>query len=437
MKLLERARARVAQWPYRAVSLLAALSAFGCYTSMYAFRKAFAAGTFEGGMLWGVQYKVWLVIAQVMGYMLSKFYGIRFIAETSSQRRAQYILVLVGIAWMALLGFALVPAPWNIAFLFGNGFPLGMIWGLVCGYLEGRRNTEFLTAVMSTSLIFASGFVKSTARALMPGLSVNEYWMPFITGLVFALPLALCVFCLELIPPPSAEDRALRSPRVPMNAAERKSFVQYFLPGIIFTVVIYVFFTIMRDVRDNFEVEIWANFGVFDYGVYARIDSMISVIVLGCISSLILVKHNLQAFVIIHYMILLGCVLVGVGTLLFNAHRIDVYAWMSIAGLGLYMGYIPYNAIFFERMIATFRVKSNVGFIMYIADAIGYLGSVSVLLLKEFGHTHLSWGLFFRQGVMAVAIVGGCGCLASLVYFRQRKARQDAAPAPPQAVLAP
>lgn len=436
MKLLERSRAVVAQWPYPVISLLAALASFGCYTSMYAFRKAFAAGTFEGNSYLGVDYKVWLVIAQVVGYMLSKFYGIRFIAETASKRRAQYILVLVSIAWAALFAFAVTPAPWNIVFLFVNGFPLGMIWGLVCGYLEGRRNTEFLTAVMSTSLIFASGFVKSTGRGLMQGLGINEYWMPFITGAVFALPLIFFVACLELIPPPSAEDKALRTARAPMDAAARRQFVRYFLPGIILTVVIYVFFTIMRDVRDNFEVEIWANFGVHDYSVYTRIDSMISVIVLVCISCLILVKDNLKAFMIIHGMIILGCVLVGVGTWLFNLHRIDVYAWMSIAGLGLYMGYIPYNAIFFERMIATFRVKGNVGFIMYIADAMGYLGSVSILLFKEFGNTQLSWGHFFQQGVVAVAVVGGAFGLGSMVYFRQKKSRRSAPEIPLEPAMA-
>nr|WP_255430981.1 DUF5690 family protein [Pedobacter sp. N36a] len=35
---------------------------------MYAFRKAFTAGIFDGHQYLGVDYKVWLVIAQVMGY---------------------------------------------------------------------------------------------------------------------------------------------------------------------------------------------------------------------------------------------------------------------------------------------------------------------------------------------------------------------------------
>ncbi|MDH7460006.1 DUF5690 family protein [Chitinophagaceae bacterium 26-R-25] len=422
-KILSNSRTIVANWPAKWIAILAAISAFGCYTCMYAFRKAFAAGTYDNTTFWHVDYKVWLVIAQVVGYTASKFYGIRFIAETGRRTRGKSILTLIGISWVALLGFAIVPAPWNIVFLLINGFPLGMIWGLVCGYLEGRRNTEFMAAVMSTSLIFASGFVKSTGRMLMAHASVSEYWMPFLTGLIFVLPLILFVYCLEIIPPPSEKDRQSRSVRAPMNAAERKHFVKYFLPGIILTLIIYVSLTIMRDVRDNFEVEIWANYGIHDYSIYTKIDSIIAIVVLVLISSLMLVKNNLKAFSLIHYMIISGCLLISIATILFSAGKLDVTTWMMLAGLGLYLGYIPYNAIFFERMLATFRYKGNVGFVMYIADAIGYLGSVSILLIKEFGNATLSWGYFFQHSVLVVGFTGGAVTIVSLLYFRAKKMR--------------
>src|ERR1700759_1818038 len=172
---MEKLRSRVAKLPYSMLSVLAAISSFGAYTSMYAFRKAFSAGTFTGQQYFHIDYKVWLVIAQIVGYTLSKFYGIKFIAELKPGQRSKYILLLVGIAWAALLFFAIVPAPYNIVFLFINGFPLGLIWGLVFGYLEGRKSTEFMAAVLSISLIFASGFVKTIARTLMGSYHVNEY----------------------------------------------------------------------------------------------------------------------------------------------------------------------------------------------------------------------------------------------------------------------
>lgn len=424
MLLANHLKARVANWPYWLISVLAAVSAFGAYTSMYAFRKAFAAGTFAGQQYLHIDYKVWLVIAQIIGYTFSKFYGIRFIAEVKGAKRGLTILVLVGISWFALLGFAIIPAPYNIICLFVNGFPLGLIWGLVFGYLEGRRSTEFMAAVLSISLIFGSGFVKTIGQTLIHVYHVSKYNMPFLTGAIFAIPLILFVFALELMPPQTAEDKLLRAERTPMNAQERRHFIVRFLPGIILTVIIYVLLTIMRDVRDNFEVEIWNSLGIKDKNIYTRIDTQISIIVLVAMSLLILIRKNLKAFSVIHLFIIGGCVLVGASTVLFSMKLIGPVSWMTIAGLGLYLGYVPYNAIFFERMIATFHYKSNVGFIMYVADSMGYLGSVSILLIKEFARPNISWGAFFKEGVMIVAIVGGiCGIL-SLIYFLQ-SARKD------------
>jgi hypothetical protein len=434
MKIIDRLRAKVAKWPYSLLSIMAAVSAFGAYSSMYAFRKAFAAGTFTGEQYFHVDYKVWLVIAQIIGYTMSKFYGIRFIAEVKGDKRGLTILLLIGIAWLALLGFALVPAPYNIIFLFANGFPLGLIWGLVFGYLEGRRSTEFMAAVLSISLIFASGFVKTVGRTLLHVLPINDFQMPFITGAVFAIPLVLFVFFLELIPQPTAEDIALRTKRVPMNADERKRFLQRFLPGIILTLIIYVLLTVMRDVRDNFEVEIWASLGVKGNMVYTSTDTKISVIVLVAMSLLILVRKNLRAFSIIHLLIIGGCVLIGVSTILFSLKMVGPTAWMTMAGLGLYLGYVPYNAIFFERMIATFHYKSNVGFIIYVADSLGYLGSVTLLLVKEFGRPGISWGDFFREGVVFVAVIGGICAVLSLLYFL-RNARKGNKSKQPQGEL--
>ena len=66
-----------------------------------------------------------------------------------------------------IIVFCIVPAPYNIIFLLINGFPLGVIYGLVFSYLEGRRTTEFLGAVLATSFIFASGFTQSAGKYVM------------------------------------------------------------------------------------------------------------------------------------------------------------------------------------------------------------------------------------------------------------------------------
>ena len=60
-------------------SLYAALVAFLTYASVYAYRKPFTVASFDGIHFWGVPYQTLLVIAQVFGYMASKFFGIKFI----------------------------------------------------------------------------------------------------------------------------------------------------------------------------------------------------------------------------------------------------------------------------------------------------------------------------------------------------------------------
>src|SRR5687768_1841221 len=107
------------------------VAAFGTYFCMYGFRKPFTTIADEPGVV--------LVISQTLGYMLSKFIGIKVISEMPRKRRAAAILTLIGCAELALLGFGLVPRPWSAVCLFLNGLPLGMVFGLVLGFLEGRR----------------------------------------------------------------------------------------------------------------------------------------------------------------------------------------------------------------------------------------------------------------------------------------------------------
>lgn len=403
------------------ISIYAAVCSFCVYFCMYAFRKPFTAAGFEGITFLNIDYKVWLVTAQVLGYMLSKFYGIRFISAMKQEKRAATIVKLILFGWLSLLVFALTPAPFNILFLCLNGFPLGMVWGLVFSFLEGRRSTEFMGAVLCISFIFSSGVVKSVGKYIVLNWQVSETWMPFIAGGLFVLPLLVFTWLLDHVPPPTEKDVQLRSAREPMTKAERKDFLALFLPGIITIVTTYVLLTVLRDFRDNFANELYTELG---YGNSASIFTIteipVSLIVLLCMSLLVLVKNNFRAFMINHYMVIGGYALTLVSTLLFTAHYIDPVVWMTMTGTGLYLSYVPFNALYFERMIAVYKVKSNIGFIMYVADAFGYMGSVLVLFLKEFIGMQLSWTSFFTHAVIFVSSIGIAGTIVAAIYFRKK-----------------
>ena len=167
-------------------SIFAIIAAFCTYFSMYAFRKPFAAASYEeveAVQLFGlvIQYKTILIISQVMGYCTSKFIGIKIISEIPASRRAIAIAVCIAIAWGSLLLFAVVPTPWNIWCLVLNGLPLGMIWGLVFGFLEGRKVSEVLGVGLSASYILASGVVKGIGKQLM-NAGVPEFLDAFCRG---------------------------------------------------------------------------------------------------------------------------------------------------------------------------------------------------------------------------------------------------------------
>ena len=388
------------------IGIYAAVAAFLTYTMIFGFRKSFTVCTFDGMTVGSLSYKTVLVLSQMMGYLMAKFYGIKFISELKRFGRNKIILLLVGIAWMAWLCFALIPAPYNIVFLFINGFPLGMLWGVVFSYVEGRRSTDFIGAALAVSFIFSSGFVKSVGGWLIQ-LGVTEFWVPFCTGLVFALPLLLFIYLMERIPAPDAEDEAARMNRTPMSAEQRKAFVRSFLPGIIACIFIYGFATIFRDIRDNFSADMWKEMGYLNQpAIFSKTETPITLVILALIGSMVIIKNSFKALMIAHLFIAIGFVVAGVSTYLFTKGLVAPIWWMTLVGLGLYMVYIPFNSVFFERMIAAFRFTGNVGFLIYLADSFGYLGSVSVLLSKEIFKVQLNWVQFFSNSVMILSVVG-------------------------------
>lgn len=403
-----------------AFTLFGAVAAFCTYACMYAFRKGITAVTFEGMAFAGINYKIWLITAQVLGYAASKGLGIKFVSEMSPGRRAVSLLMLVGASLLALLGFALVPAPWNIPFLFLNGLPLGMVYGITLGFLEGRRQTDALVAGLTASFIFASGFVKTVALTIRADWGVSEFWLPFVTGSLFVLPMLLAVYGLTLLPPPTDDDRALRTERKPMNHAERQAFVRNFGLGLFLLIGSYVMLTAFRDFRDNFGPEIMKDAGVDNPGVFAQTETLIAVGILAVMALLQRVTDNFRAFALLNGIMLLGGVLVGVSTWGYQAGLIAPGTWFLLTGLGLYMAYVPCNGLYFERLVAAFRYVSTVGFMVTLADWYGYLGSVGVLLYKNFGQGGISYREFFIYGAYILSIVYGVLVIGSFLYFSRK-----------------
>lgn len=416
-----RIRNYVSHQPSWFFALYASLVAFLTYSCMYAFRKPFTIGEFQGLIFLGTDYKIWLITAQVLGYTLSKFIGIKFIAELKASQRALSVLLLIGFAEFSLFLFYLVPPPFNFVFMFFNGLPLGIIWGIVFSYLEGRTVTEVLGAALSVSFIIASGVVKSAGKMVMINFHVSEFAMPFVTGLIFLIPLVIALFLLDCIPLPTVEDETKRAKREPMDRNRRIAFINEFLPGIVMLVAIYIFLTIFRELRDNFAVELWKSIGFTDNpAIFTQAEIPVALFTLGSLAMVAFIKNNYRALQVILYFIAFGFLVVCFAAILFHFGLISGMAWMIATGTGLYLGYVPFNAFLYERFIATFRIVGNIGFIMYVSDAFGYLGSLGVVFYKNFGSPDVSWIDFFIGTGIWLSIPGILLIAATLFYFEKK-----------------
>jgi len=405
---------------------IVSFAAFVVYTGMYGFRKPFTVGLYANWNFLGISYKVCLVIAQVMGYMISKFIGIKIIASIQPQFRIQGILICILTAWAALFLFAIVPAPYNIICMFLNGLPLGMVFGLVFGFLEGRKTTEIMGAFLVSSFIFASGLAKSVGKWLLIEIDIHDFWMPFIAGGFFMIPLLFALWLLKQTPVPNLSDQLDRSERMPMNGKEQKIFIARFGWLLLPIVVSYMLFTIVRDFSEDFANELWIETGyTADAGIFIRTSTWITLFVLIIIGAFFTIKSNFKAFVYAHVLVILGLLLSLLATYFFSQHMLSPINWMIMSTAGLYLAYLPFNCLYFERMISSYEIKGNVGFVMYIADAFGYLGTVVVLLVKEFISFNFSWVLFFSMLFSIAAIVGICLVLFALIghlkYFKLSK----------------
>lgn len=416
--------------PRAAFVAYAVLAAFSTYFCMYAFRKPFAAASFEGQRFLGsdVDLKTAFVISQILGYALSKWIGIKVVSEVTRRRRARMLIGLVLAAEGALLVFAVVPRDLAVVAIFLNGLPLGMVWGLVVGYLEGRRTSELLLAGLSVSFIVASGAVKDVGRWLMSDHGVPERLMPFGVGLLFLLPFAGSVWMLDKLPPPDEDDERERARRAPMDGARRRAFLRDLAPGIGLLLVVYFFLTAYRDFRDNYGVEIFAELGYSaEPALFTQTEIPVALGVLAALAALNLVEDNRRGLVGAFAIMLAGAALMAGGTLALDAGWVSGATWMVLVGLGSYLVYVPYGSVLFDRLVASTGLVATAVFTIYVADAVGYTGSIGVQLYRDLADSDATRLSFFVTLTYAVSLVGGACLALSCAYFLRKISGRGAA----------
>jgi len=255
--------------------------------------------------------------------------------------------------------------------------------------------------------------------------TVNESWMPAVTGLHFLPVFLLAVWALQQIPRPTEADVAARGEREPMQHSDRMAFLKQFAFGLILLCVSYFFLTAYRDFRDNYQVEIFTSLG-YPYqenrAIISKTETLVMFGVMGALAMLSLIKDNRNGLLGAYGVMITGICLLGVSTALLDAKLISGFWWMTLTGLGSYLAYVPYGSVLFERILASTRFVGTAVFAIYVADAIGYTGSVGVQLYRDLAQSGLSRLGFFKGYTYFMCALGFVCLVSSCIYFMRRQA---------------
>lgn len=386
------------------------------YALVYALRKPFTAATFEGLEFLGMDYKTATSIVQIAGYVLSKLLGIKLVSELQRRHRLPFLIGSVAMAELSLLAFGLLPVPWNIVALFFNGLSLGCMWGVIFSYLEGRRLSGVLASVMGMSIACSSALAKSAGLYLIRDLGVDPFWMPAIIGGVAFVLLVVLAFALNALPDPSAEDRAACAERVPMDGRQRRQIFLRFAPLLTMLFAANLFVTVIRDIKEDFLVNI-VDTSQLSAWAFSGVDAVVTAIILLLFLAVSLIRSHLNVLCT-----LLVLVLVSMFALVYVAWNYDwlalsPLAWLFVQSLGVYTAFLSFQTLFFERFVACYHIRGNVGFFIVTIDFIGYVGTVGVLVFKELFAGELDWLAFYNSMVVWLGLASCLLFAGSLLWL--------------------
>lgn len=403
------------------LTLWACTMGFLSYLFYYPFRRAYAATTFDGIFQFGLPFKTLIIIAQVFGFAFSKWIGVKFISTIKPQKRLVTLVLFALFSTVCMLLFAIMPNPYSLIFIFLGSLPLGMFYGIIMTYLEGRQITEFLVATLTASFIIGSGFSKTLGKILMSNANVPEQFVPFLADCIMFLPLVLVLWLLNFTPPPTVDDIESRTLRPNMNAHERQNFVQKLRLPILLFVVSYCILTAFRELRDNFLPEILNNLKLNEAPSYfTKIETPIAMAVILVMVFFSNIRNNKKAFLSINWLMLLGGAIIGVSTFLFQKQLISPTHWLILLGFGVYLAYALCNSLYFERMIAALKEPSSVGFLITLADFYAYFGTIFVLLFKHFFAKDNDFASFFIHTAYVTCLIYMALVIVNIWFFKQK-----------------
>jgi hypothetical protein len=189
----------------------------------------------------------------------------------------------------------------------------------------------------------------------------------------------------------------------------------------------YLLISLLRSIRSDYAAEIWTGLLGKEVKtppeVYTSSEMVVALMVMLANGLCFLIKDNRKAFLVALAIGGLGAALIVAGVAAWHYGFLDGFAFMVIVGIGLYLPYVAVHTTIFERLIAMTRDRGNLGYLMYLADSIGYLSYVAVVVVAKlvFGRTKsldLFALSFFSATCLITALLSLACILWGAVYFR-------------------
>ena len=172
--------------------------------------------------------------------------------------------------------------------------------------------------------------------------------------------------------------------------------------------------------------------------MFAKLDSVVTLVILALFGLMIFVRSNFRALLLLLGLVIAGMLVMAYVSFRYEALRLDPLVWLFIQSLCLYVAYLSFQTIFFDRFIACFRIRGNVGFFIVLIDFIGYTGTVLVLTVKEFCSPDVEWLPFYNRLAGYVGIACTVLFAGAAVYLVRRYRREHpvlaSVPAPAVAI---
>lgn len=216
--------------------------------------------------------------------------------------------------------------------------------------------TDILASLLGVSMVISSGTAKSAGLFVMDTLNISEFWMPALIGGI-ALPiLALLGYSLNRLPQPTAEDIAMKSKRETLNGKQRWDIFKNFMPFLTLLFIANVVLTILRDIKEDFLVKI-IDVSQYSSWMFAQVDSVVTIIILVIFGLMVFVRSNLKALSILLGLIIISMVVMAVVSFGYEQLQLSAIVWLFIQSLCLYLAFLTFQTIFFDRFIACFKIR--------------------------------------------------------------------------------